>query len=102
MAASAARKAAVAAANRARASVSSSETSNWPGRTCCAHVDVNSLDGRGFRSMRFKDVLRLDPSIGTAGLDEILHLAFGDPQRQLLARETANTEENEDESDRRQ
>jgi hypothetical protein len=63
-------------------------------------VDVYMLDGRGFWSVRFKDVLRLDPSAGAARLDEVLYLGLGNPQGQLVSRETANTEEDEDESDR--
>ena len=90
----------MAVANLARALVSSSETSSWPGRTCWPTWTYTVLDGRGFGSVRFKDVLRLDPSTGAARLDEVLYLGLGNPQWQLVPRETANTEEDEDESDR--
>ena len=65
-----------------------------------AHVNVHILDGRCFRRVCLKDVLRLDPAAGAAGLDQILHLGLGDPQRQFFPRHPADTEENENESDR--
>ncbi len=42
-----------------------------------AHVDVHFLDNRRFGSVCLKDMFRLDPAIGAAGLDQILHLALG-------------------------
>ena len=63
-------------------------------------MDVDTLDDRCLWSVRLKIELRqrLDLAIGAAGLNQIVHLALGDAYRQLLARQPAYAEENENES----
>jgi len=62
-----------------------------------ADVDVHILDDRCFWSMGLKDLLRLDPAIGAAFLDQILDLALRDPQGQFFARHSAYAEKNKHE-----
>ena len=66
-----------------------------------AHVDVYILDDGRVGCVRLEDVLGLDTATGAAGLDQVLYLGLSHPQRQFLSRQPADTEENENQDDRR-